>query len=209
MTEYIEAKKSIWTPGVPIFADTPIRKYVLAAAIVVMSVFLVVLAQSGRQRLLENKLYHQAFELQESGQAPEAIKAYKKLLSLNPEHAEANVGLGLLEVRKDPRQAISRYKKAIATDPGKADYYSWLAYAYFNGLKKPVEAMDSINKAIEIAPRNYQYHLAAGIFLKKSGRLDEAINELETVVKLEPMFFAAKKRLDRLYAERRRTTEFR
>ena len=203
MTEYIEAKKSIWTPGAPVIADTPIKKYLLIVAIVALSALLVVLAENGGRRLAENRYYSQAVELQESNQVSEAKRAYEKVLSLNPEHAGANLGLGMLEVRKYPLRAVARYKRAIATDPGQADYHAWLAYAYFNQLGKPEEAVESMKKAIEIEPRNYQYHLAAGIFLSKSGRVDEAISELEQAEKLDPMVTAAHTKLNRLYAERK------
>lgn len=204
MTEYTEAKKSIWTPGAPVFADTPIKKYLLVAAILVLTGLLVLLAAGGRRRLAENRYYSQAVDLQESNQVSAAKKAYKKVLSLNPEHAEANIGLGMLEVGKEPLRAVARYKKAIAIDPGQADYYAWLAYAYFNELGKPAKAIESMKKAIEIDPRNYQYHLAVGIFLSKSGRVEEAIAELEEVIRLEPTVAAAHQKLSRLYAERGR-----
>jgi tetratricopeptide (TPR) repeat protein len=202
VTEHAEAKGSIWTPGVPAIADTPIKTYALILVGIALSVLLAYLAVSGWQKIQADNYYAEANHRHMGQDLAGAKKGYKKALSLNPNHADANFGLAMIEADKDPRRAVERYKKAIALDPRNADYHAWLAFAYHNGLDKSAPAIGSMNKAIELEPENYQYRLAISAFMVNVGEVDGAIAHLEQVTRLAPAVSSAHEKLAGLYAER-------
>jgi tetratricopeptide (TPR) repeat protein len=201
VTEHAEPKGSIWTPGVPAIADTPIKTYALILVGILLSVLLAYLAINGWQKIQADNYYAEANHRHMGQDLAGAKKGYKKALSLNPNHADANFGLAMIEAGKDPRQAVKRYKKAIELDPRNADYHAWLAYAYHNELKKPALAIESMKKAIELEPENYQSRLAISVFMVNAGEIDGAIAQLEEVTKLAPAVSSAHERLAALYAE--------
>ena len=86
------------------------------------------------------------------GKPNEAVLAFKKAISINPNNAEAYNNLG--NVHKDQgklEEAIIAYTKAISVKPAYADAYNNLG----NALKyqgKFSEAIDAYNKTLSIKP---------------------------------------------------------
>jgi anaphase-promoting complex subunit 3 len=200
VTEHVEVKGSIWTPGVPVLADTPAKKYLLALTGVLLSVALAYLTVTGWRAVQADNYYSEANHQHMGKELSEAKKGYEKALALNPNHAEASFGLGMIEAATDPGRAVELYLRAIAIDPRNADYHAWLAYAYHNELGKTGPAIKSMETAVDLDGQNYQYRLALSAFLVADGQVDRAIRQLEEVVKLAPEIPAAHQKLGDLYS---------
>lgn len=198
----VERSKSIWRPGVPAVAKTPGQRRVLLVVVGVLLVVLAFTVYDGRRRIAAEKLMSQASHVHMGGHTREAKKLYERVLDLNPNHADANFNLGMIEVARNPKKAVALYKKAVAADPTKADYPAWLAYAYHNQLKDYDQAIVWMKKAIALDPENYQYHLAVSGFTVKAGKTDEAIGHLKQVLKLAPKLLVPHRRLAKLYRQK-------
>jgi 2-polyprenyl-3-methyl-5-hydroxy-6-metoxy-1,4-benzoquinol methylase/tetratricopeptide (TPR) repeat protein len=75
-----------------------------------------------------SRLFQQAVSLQHHGQASEAVRLYKRLLALNPDHAEAhnNVGCVLLAEGK-PKEAAVHFVRSLTLLPQLCDDFASIA----------------------------------------------------------------------------------
>ena len=108
------------------------------------------------------------------GQLDQAIFAFRKVLAIKPDVAEAynNMGNALKEQGK-LEEAIEAYNKALAIKPDYADAY----YNMGDALKeqgKLEEAIEAYNKALAIKPDYAEAYNNMGIALKEQGKLEEA-----------------------------------
>lgn len=79
-----------------------------------------------------------------------AIKAYNRLLEMNPEHVNANSNIGIEYIHKgDYETAIYYFEQAIALDPGYAEAYNNLAVCYFR-MHELYEAIPYAEQALEL-----------------------------------------------------------
>jgi|YNPBryunderm2012_1023409.scaffolds.fasta_scaffold09109_3 tetratricopeptide (TPR) repeat protein len=81
----------------------------------------------------------------------EALDAYKKALELNPEHAQAYVGIA--SVTDKPEEALYNLDKAIQLDENYADAYALRAKILHNILNIKVYSLNETDPAVE-----QQYH---------------------------------------------------
>ncbi|MFH2139382.1 MAG: tetratricopeptide repeat protein [Pseudomonadota bacterium] len=78
------------------------------------------------QALLEKTL-RQAVELHRSGRAADAAELYRAILSIHPQHPEANHELGVIELQAGQAlAAIPHFLAALEADPERARF--WLSY---------------------------------------------------------------------------------
>ena len=83
------------------------------------------------------------------GRFPEAIKTYKKLLELNPNHTDGMFSLGwLLKDEKRHREAAPIFKRAINLEPT-ADKYYGLGMVY-KEMDRHEDALVQFRKALQI-----------------------------------------------------------
>ena len=83
------------------------------------------------------------------GRFSEAIKTYKKLLELNPNHTDAMFSLGwVLKDEKRYREAIPIFKRAINLEPTANTYYG-LGMVY-KGMDRYEDALVQFRKALQI-----------------------------------------------------------
>jgi protein O-GlcNAc transferase len=69
----------------------------------------------------------EAIALQTMGDLEQAALMYQEILTIQPDHAEANYNLGLIEVQsKGPNEALLRLEKAVQAKPEIEQY--WVAY---------------------------------------------------------------------------------
>jgi tetratricopeptide (TPR) repeat protein len=108
-------------------------------------------------------------------------------LGLDPQSAEEFVRRGrAFEWRKMYEEALADFNSAIALDPEYADAYYWHSWPiYFldydiEGIKK------DMRKAIELEPENLFFCLETGLVYYHYGEPEEAVEEYERCLELDP-----------------------
>lgn len=197
----LKAQESVspWSYGTPVFAKSPVKKMLMFVVAILLILTFLYFAVDGWRQLQANNYLEEARHLYTDGKIPEAKRAYQQVLTFRPADADANFGLGLIEVTKNPDRAIKFYKKAIALDASQADYFAFAAYAYHNQLKRNDQAIVWMKKAIKINPNKASYHATLGVFLLHSERVDEAIEEYQKASKLAPDYVIPHKKLAEIY----------
>jgi len=122
----------------------------------------------------------------------EAITAFRQAATLNPKYAEAysNLGILLMEYRRDNDRAIVALRQAIAADPKfpevhKAHYN--LGQALFR--KGDWEgAIASYRQALACNPKDAVAHYALGYVWDRKGKVDAAIACYRDAVAADPKY---------------------
>ena len=119
------------------------------------------------------------------GKVDEAIKAYERALSINPNFADAhhNIGNALFEQGKLD-QAIEAYKKSLDLEPNNAEAY----FNMGNTLQEQGRLDESISsyiRAIRINPNHAGVHNNMGNAFFDQQKLDEAIKAYSKSVNLK------------------------
>jgi TolB-like protein/Flp pilus assembly protein TadD len=101
--------------------------------------------------------------------------------------------------RKSLEYAIEMFSRAIATDPGYAlayaglaDSAAMLAMYYPPGIAELAQAEQASRRALELAPDLAEAHAARGFALWQLKRGDEAAEEFEAAIRLDPTQFEAR-----------------
>jgi len=129
---------------------------------------------------------HLADLLWEQGKSGEAAAQYREAIRINPNVAEAHVGLGaaLLELG-NREEATSQYREALKLDP-----QSWQAYNQLGILLaqagKPDEAAAQYVEALHINPEVPELHNNLGALFADKGETDQAIDEFQKSLNLLP-----------------------
>jgi tetratricopeptide (TPR) repeat protein len=122
----------------------------------------------------------------QTGQLDQAIFAFKRMLAIKPDDAEAYYNMGkTLKAQGKLEEAIEAYNKALAIKPAYADAY----YNMGNALKeqgKLEEAIEAYNKALAIKPDYVEAYTNMGIILQEQGKLEEAIEAYNKALALKP-----------------------
>jgi tetratricopeptide (TPR) repeat protein len=145
-----------------------------------------------------------------SRDAPDrAISLFEKALAIDPEYAEAWMGLGggyqikggFLNLPELTEKAIECELKAIALDPSLADAHTWLGAALL-ALGRIDEAMTALRRAVDLDPSQARpwAMLARGYWVGK-GEVAAGIEALERAVGINPEFGYAHLQLAFLYTE--------
>jgi tetratricopeptide (TPR) repeat protein len=139
------------------------------------------------------------------GRLGEARKAFLTVLDLDPHDAKAENNLGLIfESNGQPEAAIEAYRKAIAWQE-QSPHPSEQPYVNLGNLlmeqDHAAEAVESLEKAVALAPDNAFCHLTLGAYYRKAGQLKLAVRELERATQLDPENAVAHYQLGRLYRD--------
>jgi len=122
------------------------------------------------------------------GRLDEAAKAYEKCLQINPQFSEAHNNLGTVyQELNQMDKAEAEFRKALSD----------LAYQnrelpYFNLARLCVlqnrldEALDNIQKSIQIKPRLAMAYNLQGQIYEKRNKFDDAVTSYEAAVKIVP-----------------------
>ena len=122
------------------------------------------------------------------GRLDEAAKAYEKCLQINPQFSEAHNNLGTVyQELNQLDKAEAEFRKALSD----------LAYQnrelpYFNLARLCVlqnrldEALDNIQKSIQIKPRLAMAYNLRGQIYEKKNKFDDAVTSYEAAVKIVP-----------------------
>ena len=143
-------------------------------------------AASDLQALLQEGLRaHQA------GQLPDAEAAYRRVLGLDPNYAEAHYNLGnALKDLGRLEDAVASYQKALAIQPDFAEAHSNLGIA-LQDLGRLEEAVASYHKARDINPSFAKIHNNLGNALKDLVKFDDAVASYQKALAIQPDFAEA------------------
>jgi protein O-mannosyl-transferase len=127
--------------------------------------------------------------MRKKGHFEDAIGLYKKALQINPMMPDAWADLGMLFYNTGRNDdAIRSFRRAIKLDHGMARAYMGLGMA--NEVGNPEEALAACRKAIELAPKLSEAHLAMGAILLKKADYVGAAAEYRKSLDIQPDFFA-------------------
>lgn len=123
--------------------------------------------------------YHQA------GQLQKAEHSYKKILSVNPNHADALNLLGVISCQTSHHaQGIPLFKKAILQNPEQASYHYNLGNA-LKDLGKSKESIPYYRQAFKLRPNYPEAFHNLGITLQNLGQLEEASDCYQQAIQLK------------------------
>ena len=116
----------------------------------------------------------------------EALPVFNKLLSINPDCAEAYASRALIRYRADDRPgAIHDAEKATTLKPHLAQPWALLSSLYDKNNDLPA-AVAAISNAHENDPENITLMIQLGNLLRKENKVEEAGRALKRAVKLAP-----------------------
>ena len=140
--------------------QTVTKKKFLGALVAVMLMAIILVAVSLAAEIPDNATYQKAMLALINRQFPEAVDSFAKLLASNPAmsdtialpYAEALLGLADTTSKKDPKQAISQFRKALQLDPYSVRAHFQLGLL-LTGQKDYASAIESYQKAITLNPQ--------------------------------------------------------
>jgi tetratricopeptide (TPR) repeat protein len=115
----------------------------------------------------------------------EAVEAYEKAAALDAKDPEPRLLAGSLLEKDHPVEAERVYQQAHAITPDNSDALTALINLYMR-QKRFHDAESLLRKLVALAPTNAGAHLQLGRMLIISGKNEEAANELEAGLKLDP-----------------------
>jgi tetratricopeptide (TPR) repeat protein len=134
--------------------------------------------------------------------SPEAEKAYKNALDLNPDSEEAMTGLALLySDMGDSKRAIEMLKQVADRSPSQSSWTT-LAQAYEN-MRDYANAALALRKAVELDPSDLDIKGGLAQDLILANRLDEAISLYNEIAEADPQDPEAFLRLSQIYRQQR------
>ena len=122
------------------------------------------------------------------GRLDESVKAYQKCLEINPRFTETRNNLGTVYQEMNLLDKAEGEFKAALLDVG----YQNRELPYFNLARLYVlqnrldEALENVQKSIQIKPRLAMAHNLLGIIFEKRNSFDEAIASYAAAVKIVP-----------------------
>ena len=122
----------------------------------------------------------------------EAIKAFKKVIELNPLDADGfnNIGTAFQQQGK-LEKAIEAFNKATSLNPNHVGAHYNLGNSFnYQGYRD--DAIKSFKKAISINPNHFKAYNNLGNVFKDQNKLDEAIKSYTKALYIKPDFAAAR-----------------
>ncbi|HEY3173960.1 MAG TPA: protein kinase [Thermoanaerobaculia bacterium] len=114
-----------------------------------------------------------------------AEREFRRAIELNPNLAEAHDGLALyFTANERHEEAIAEVERAKQLDPLSPIILSDVSWVYY-GARKYDKALEVSRELVEMNPSSPWGHTYLGLALEKTGRIDEAIRELERAAGLD------------------------
>jgi tetratricopeptide (TPR) repeat protein len=136
-------------------------------------------ARESEAAMTAEEWFELGYEL-EATEIDEAVRAYREVLRLDPEHAEARVNLGrLLHEHGDVEAAARHYRQAMALRPNDATAAYDLGVA-LQDLGRLEEAAQVYRGAIELEPDHADTYFNLSAVYERLGRDALAIRHLKT-----------------------------
>jgi len=154
-------------------------------------------------------LYHFRFQTKESN--ARARQLYQKALELDPEFAFMYASIGTTHLAdwrrrwsKDRAGSLKRAEelaqKALAKDDSIPEAHALLSWIYLS-KKQYEKALAAIERSVTLAPNDPRVGSAYAHKLLAVGRYEEAVEEIEKAIRLDPYFrpTTIRRRLGRVY----------
>src|SRR5438128_7391634 len=143
----------------------------------------------------------EGMSFEENGEMDKALAAYRKVLDVDPGQADLASRVAALLTRQDDfPQAIDVLKDAIKANPNASEPLLQLGYIYAKYLRRTDQAIDYVNRAIALNPRNVDAYERLCEIALAAGDEKKAIQSLDRAAEVrtdEPAFWT---RLGKLYA---------
>src|SRR5580658_2026906 len=130
--------------------------------------------------------FRQAVALHGAGRIDETEAAYRQVLRLDPDHADAWQLLGVLLARsRRPREGAQAMQRSLALNGRQPGVHANLGNALFE-LGEYGEALAHLARAIELVPGLVAAWVNHGGALLGLGRLEEAVQSCSHAMRLAP-----------------------
>ena len=130
------------------------------------------------------------FVLNRLGRVEDSIHAYRQSVAAKPEVFETNLNLGLMLVRFNSPEAERFLRAATGLKPTdhveEGQARAWLALAHLLENTKPEDAFTAYRKASELAPKDPEPHLSAGLLHERQKEFSDAEAEYKQVLTFDP-----------------------
>jgi len=161
------------------------RKPHRIAVIVIAAILLAAASCSRHEYLRKNDL------LMADGRLAEAEANYRALIAEDPEEGELHYQLArVLLAAGSPAAAMASINRAIIIDP-LLDRYQLLAGKIRYAEKNYFDAIEHLTNAVTLNPQLLEAYYYLGSAFRKSGQNDKALEQLQTALSLEPLYFDA------------------
>jgi len=121
------------------------------------------------------------------GETQKAVYWYRQALAITPDHAGAWVNLGAALARLGQTQeAINSLGTGLKLNPGHAVTHNNLANLLSLTKERAAEAELHYREAIRLKPEIIPFRINYASFLTHSGRIDEAIEQYNEILRLDP-----------------------
>jgi tetratricopeptide (TPR) repeat protein len=141
----------------------------------------------------------------------DSIAAYRKSVAAKPDVFESNLNLGLQLAKIGQPEAENFLRAATQLKPtshaNEGHYRAWLALAQTIEKSKPEEALNDVQRAALLQPKEAEPHLLAGHLFERSSKFDEAEHEYKQTLALDSGSSDAVMGLANLYMHERRFPE--
>ena len=123
---------------------------------------------------------------------PEAVRAYDAALALRPRDDARDWPIyyfrGVANERRGSWTEAERdFKKSLELNPDEPSVMNYLGYTWIDRGENFKEALDILERAVDIAPNRGYIVDSYGWVLYKLGDMEEAVVQLERAVELEPV----------------------
>ncbi|MBL4691612.1 MAG: tetratricopeptide repeat protein [Rhodospirillales bacterium] len=138
-----------------------------------------------------DKLVQKGLRAHQAGNLEEAEAVYRKVLTVNPDHADANHFLGVIAFQAGmAKESLDLIAKAIGINPKKAIYHCNLGNS-LQTLDRTDEAIASHRKALSLSPNLSTSHNSLGVLLQEQGHLEDAVASFDKAITGNPDFAEA------------------
>ena len=133
-----------------------------------------------------------------AGLLDDALEGYKRVLHMNPDHADAHNNLGVLLAQRGMMvDAMAHYDRALALNPNDVNAHNNLGIA-LAALGRIADAIARHEHALDLDPKNARAHYNLGLALTAQGRTDEAARRYRRAIVLQPDYADAHNNLGNL-----------
>jgi tetratricopeptide (TPR) repeat protein len=140
--------------------------------------------------------YKLASALDKVGRSDDALRHYEVALRLDEKSAKTHNDLAvLLMSRHQDAQARRHLERAIQLDPQLANAEANLSLLCAKNRDYPAAIVHG-QRALQLDPKQIDCHHYIAVALRGEGRFDEAIRELETLLKITPDYEVARKEIE-------------
>src|SRR5918997_685372 len=160
--------------------------------------------------LIKEKQWEEARNYLAEGKAAEAKAVFESLLRRYPQEPDLHLFLGITLLKlRDPQEAESSVRKAIALDPHHVEARTLLAWIESDIHGDFDAAIAEYKKVVDLKPDLPQAYNNLGVALKRKGELAAAADNFNEALERQPDFSAALNNRGWTFAEQDRWSEAR